>query len=206
MKFKDFLKEDVTEQDIKEFEKFTKDFHVQTVIDWISYETDPKFSDRKDINEIIHDPELMSKVTNLQIFPGRIREFYWPKCLKDFSGAILLNSEHPEDPGMIVKSFDDFPTSSHRIGFSRVVFEGTRGIERLTQLKDIYFRVFCQFNNCGLLWLLKSKAKQIDLFVNRDESFSAAFKIVKKHFDGDRDIVECMDELIEAGLKEYAKL
>ena len=33
-----------------------------------------------------------------------------------------------------------------------------------------------------------------------------AANILKLHFDGDKDIMECHEELVKAGLKEYAKL
>jgi hypothetical protein len=206
MKFKTFLKEqNASEQDIKEFEKFTKDFHVRTTVDWISYESDPEYHDRRDINELIHDQALMDKVTHFQIAPNLSREFYWPNCLKDYAGQLLLDQRHPDDPGMIVNSFDDFPVNVKKVEFTRVMFNGTKGIEKLNQLKEIYFRTECYFNNCGLLWILKSKVNRLELHSKRPCEFLNAFEIVKKHFDGDRDVAECMDELMEAGLKDYAR-
>jgi hypothetical protein len=38
------------------------------------------------------------------------------------------------------------------------------------------------------------------------ESHTGAFNIARKHINGDRDILEFQEELIQAGLKEYAKL
>jgi len=35
---------------------------------------------------------------------------------------------------------------------------------------------------------------------------SKAFDIINKHLDGDKDILECQEEPISAGLKEFAKL
>jgi hypothetical protein len=39
-----------------------------------------------------------------------------------------------------------------------------------------------------------------------DTDFSRAIKIIKKHVLSDKDVLECQEELIENGYKEYAKL
>ena len=38
------------------------------------------------------------------------------------------------------------------------------------------------------------------------DEFKAAANIINKHLDNDRDVIECQQELIEAGLKAYAQL
>jgi hypothetical protein len=61
-------------------------------------------------------------------------------------------------------------------------------------------------DNCGMLSLLKTDS--IGEFKARScgEKVEKAAAIVAKHLADKQDVAECMDELIEAGLKEYAKL
>ena len=55
----------------------------------------------------------------------------------------------------------------------------------------------------GLLLIKKLKAINIDLLT---DDLLEASKIINKHLSLDRDVIDCQEELISAGLKEYAKL
>jgi hypothetical protein len=57
---------------------------------------------------------------------------------------------------------------------------------------------------CGFLKLFKTSIKKLDI-ENKNKEMSHAAKIVAKHIEGDKSIADCMDDLIEAGLKKYAK-
>lgn len=59
--------------------------------------------------------------------------------------------------------------------------------------------------NCGLLSLLKTNIEHVRINGTSFE-LAQASKIVDKHLSGDCDIAECSEELIDAGLEEYAKL
>jgi hypothetical protein len=57
---------------------------------------------------------------------------------------------------------------------------------------------------CGFLKLFKTSIKDLDI-ENKNKELSRAAKIVARHVAGDRSIADCMDDLIQAGLKRYAK-
>jgi hypothetical protein len=65
------------------------------------------------------------------------------------------------------------------------------------------------WDNTVIKGSILSLLKYDDLLISEhnlsDPSFKKALEIVQKH-QADKNIPECMDELIEAGLKEYAKL
>lgn len=58
--------------------------------------------------------------------------------------------------------------------------------------------------DCGMLKLFKTSIKKLDL-ETKNKEMSRAAKIVAKHIQGERNIADCMDDLIAAGLKKYAK-
>jgi hypothetical protein len=76
---------------------------------------------------------------------------------------------------------------------------------QLNEVTDISFRLDTEITS-GLLGILKlPKLKSIFNDHLDSAKLKTALDIIKKHL-GTKDISECMDELIEAGLKEYAKL
>jgi hypothetical protein len=56
----------------------------------------------------------------------------------------------------------------------------------------------------GLLLLMTDRIITTDTFISRPRC--EALMIIDRHLNGDRDILACQEELISAGLKEYAKL
>lgn len=59
----------------------------------------------------------------------------------------------------------------------------------------------------GLLgfMLLGKDVKNLSFDTSGDTDFQKAITIVQKHFKSDRDVLECQEELIAAGLSKYAK-
>jgi hypothetical protein len=88
------------------------------------------------------------------------------------------------------------------------------GIEQLTNLKRIYWTYSGNDAPFGVLRLFKvpnlTEIKTIyhvdPKDIRKGEYGQYALEIVNKHLKGDRSVADCMDELMEAGLKEYAKL
>jgi hypothetical protein len=75
------------------------------------------------------------------------------------------------------------------------------GIEKLHRLK--YIELYDVEVNCGLMRLFKVPNLQ-EAYLSGSIGEEPA-RIIEKHLK-DHNIAECMDELIEAGFKEYAKL
>jgi hypothetical protein len=80
--------------------------------------------------------------------------------------------------------------------------------EALPDLESIHFGVNMQpiKPDVGMLNLLKNKSLRhiVTLGIHSDE-FTKVVSIVNKHLKS-KDVADCMDELIEAGLKDWAKM
>lgn len=77
---------------------------------------------------------------------------------------------------------------------------------------ELHFADNCKFE-CGLLSLLKiSSLRDFTIYDldgdpdKIDAKLAKAFEIVTEHFHGDKDVIACQTELIDADLDEYAKL
>ena len=82
--------------------------------------------------------------------------------------------------------------------------ESFSGIEKLS-----ITRLYLSSNiNAGLLSLLRAKKLgAINCLDRQSPEFDMAIQIINKQLiSKDRDILECQEELIDAGLKQYAKL
>ena len=79
---------------------------------------------------------------------------------------------------------------------------------QLTNLKDIH-KIILETSS---LWLDKNPIKSNILGLllikglNNVIADGPAFVILNRHLKGDRDILECQEELIDAGFKEFARL
>jgi hypothetical protein len=133
--------------------------------------------------------------------------FSWPLIERDLPHlqVQIINSQSASD--FWIHNFNDFPNVNW-IVTDRVRIRSLEGIDKLTNLRAIDFDDD-KFTG-GLLRLLKiPKLKKFTWYMTattHNSKLHQALKIVEKHFRNDKDIAECMDELIEAGLKEYAKL
>lgn len=83
-----------------------------------------------------------------------------------------------------------------------------RGIHKNLKCKTLNFYA-ASCNNIqegGLGILLIKNLQEILLPYSSAATDIEWIKIIKKHFDGDKDVLECQEELIENGYKQFAKL
>jgi hypothetical protein len=74
-----------------------------------------------------------------------------------------------------------------------------------TYLETLWMKHCEVKDNCGMLSLLKTESIGTCRCSGCGEKIEKAVAIVAKHLADKQDVAECMDELIEAGLKEFAK-
>jgi hypothetical protein len=84
-----------------------------------------------------------------------------------------------------------------------------KGASNLKHLKELTFneKVFTESNAFGMLSLLKAP-KIYRVYIHPtsvDDKWSKLIEIINSHLKT-KDIADCMDALIDAGFKEYAKL
>lgn len=110
--------------------------------------------------------------------------------------------------GLVLESFKHVPNCRKIIVSDRCTIRSFTGIEALTNLEVLSLRR--PMIEAGVLSFLKApklrtvilnKAFSLDTFVNEKLE-----EIIDKHLEGDRDIAECAEELIDIGLGDYAKL
>jgi hypothetical protein len=83
-------------------------------------------------------------------------------------------------------------------------FEGV-GRKFLTKVPDFLITPDCLTSNIlGILLIDGLEQGRVSTY--GIPNLRNALKIIDKHLKGDKDILECQEELIEAGFKEYAKL
>ena len=102
-----------------------------------------------------------------------------------------------------MQNFDKVPNVEF-ISLKNVMLDSFRGVEKLTNLE--HFRMESPLSKSlpkNILRLYKNTSLQV---VDLDGVYPAKLiEIFDKHFD-ERDITEAIDEMIEQGYKEYAKL
>lgn len=109
---------------------------------------------------------------------------------------------------MELPSFKKIPASAREIFLKDLEIKSFDGLKGLPNIKKISI-IECDVS-CGVLRLLKDTTQLVELHIVADDNDKGgqALKIVKKYLENRKigDVADCMDELIEAGLKEYAKL
>jgi hypothetical protein len=200
MKFKEFLKEE-NQTPLEKFvdqysiDAYDDDHHLITKID------DLLNADRSGLNfDVISLSLGLDKSTATKFDPpigrndwGNLREF-----------GLLSGPKSSVGERHVIDDFSKMPNVEMWI-LSNVDVKSLKDITEAKHLKKITIHV-ATFD-CGLLSLLKlPNLDTIDLysFVGDDDVYDA-LAIVSDHLES-RDIVECMDALIEKGLKKYAKL
>ena len=128
--------------------------------------------------------------------------------LEEFHRVIVKSGRNSN---VTIENFNDWPTAEY-ITAGEFTLKSLAGIERFPKLKALRLNANKVTDiQCGLMRLLKCPALGIFRIHLYDESsdvsdkFDKALDIIDKHLET-KDIAECMDELIEAGFKEYAKL
>jgi len=128
---------------------------------------------------------------------------YMPKIIKgDFSGFSNPN----------LTSLEDFSNA-------RSLNINLANCERLTSIKEIKRAKYLNITGCwrirNMLHLLKIKDLERvriwspHIMFSQDDlakKIKTLDNIINKHLSGDKDIMECQEELIDAGLEEYAHL
>jgi hypothetical protein len=149
--------------------------------------------------------KLKAEIKNMKMFAEHpSTELTWPfdKVVAPTFRLEALGDN--EGDGIIVTNFKNLP-HAREFDFGDVEIKSFEGVNENDKLVGLNFNnVKCQ---CGLLRLLKVKSlEKISVWGSADKNLAKAIGIIRKNLDEGRDLPDCMDELIEAGLKEYAKL
>lgn len=132
---------------------------------------------------------------------------------EDFPGLIRVDTIRVmgeyANPG-VIDGFANWPNVEGYLDLNQCKIESLAGVEKFS-LEEIEFRLINTDDlNCGLLRLLKCphlisiEASSLRGSEKELDDLDDAFNILEKHLKS-KDITECMDELIEAGFKKYAK-
>jgi hypothetical protein len=103
-----------------------------------------------------------------------------------------------------ITNLEHIPENIESLALHKMTIEDLSGLhKKIPKIKVISF-----WDKTVVKHSILSLLKFDDLYIsyhNIDPSFAKALEIVQKH-QANKSIPDCMDELIEAGLKEYAKL
>lgn len=200
MKFKEFLKE----AEKSALEKFLEPYGIDAVDDnrhIIESMEELLDATGEKIRFDITSLHLLNDHGGSKIFNPPIGSDDWVN-LRDF-GFIGGHNDQLH----IIEDFSKMPNVA-TLSFSATEIKSFAKGNHLSEVKYLDFR-FVEKVECGLLSMFKMpnlhglELKDLD---GANEELMKALEIVNKHLEGERDLTECMDELIEAGLKKYAKL
>jgi hypothetical protein len=198
MKFKEFLKE----ENQTPFEKFIDQYSVDAYDDnyhLISTVDDLLNADKSGINSNII---LLSLDVNKSA-PVKFDPPVGPNDWKNLEQFGLVGGQRSPEPH-VIEDFTKMP-DVRTLSVSRVEVKSLKGITNLKRLKTL--EIYTASFDCGLVSLLKAPNLNsiiLDNYVG-DDDLHEALSIISAHLDS-RDIAECMDALMEKGLKKYAKL
>jgi hypothetical protein len=145
---------------------------------------------------------VKERIKLITIAPEDEVKFYWPFDREAYKGGLSIAAGN-ENLQMQIEDFTEFPDIDF-LALESCMVKSFKGIDKLSNLKriEIDFRINV---DGGILSLLKYHGVLLASEI-QNERTEKAFGILMRHFDGNKNIPDCMDELIEAGLKEYAKL
>ena len=109
-----------------------------------------------------------------------------------FNNISSLEGITPILPGAVELDF------CHNLNYSRVN-KHLKEVDNIISISHKYIGPILDFLNIKKLSLVYQLG-------NSDLPLENALYIITKHLQGDRDILDCQEELIQAGLREYAKL
>jgi hypothetical protein len=207
MKFKQFLKESSSAEVLRWFSEYIrmiapingesisyKDF-VDEGGDNTGFEFDLGHSDGKDMIETKGIEEIFIDFAH-EDFRIPLNSSAWNKC---GFGILIQNAK--------VHDFGSMPNVEY------LAFEKTKiysfddaNSDDLSRVGSIYFT--STDVECGMINLIKSKkfSSLREVTCNNSGDLKKACVIITRHLKFGRDVADCIDELIEAGLKQYAKL
>lgn len=142
---------------------------------------------------------------------GTNMKFTWPfkRSAPNFVEA-TIEPHHPRDTisTLVIDDFSEmFDCENLRIRGCDV--KSFKGVESLNKLKILHLRIPDAGIDCGLLRLIKCKGlTYVNISSSRAKTESKCehlTEIINKHLET-HNVPECQQDLIEAGLQEYAKL
>jgi hypothetical protein len=202
--------------------------YLQDAIDWlsgfnVSVNSGPP---RKDVGRLLkynpstEDVELSSQIRVFEIeAKGGEDGGKWSGSVVNHDKPVLdwyMKKDQPQVEvifaTMLVENMLSAP-NARGIELRHCYVKSLAGIEKLSNLKRLFWTYSGSDAPFGVLGLLKlPNLIEIKFTFQMDpndiregEEAQVALEIVNKHLK-DKNVAECMDELIEAGLKEYAKL
>lgn len=163
-----------------------------------------------DVSKLKLHPEISSLTVAATSLNDGVEGFYWPFGETNLDVLHICNHigygqgcDH-----LLLKSWDEIPSNVVNLRVDGMKIITLKGIEQMSVMKTLYF---CGGNTpCivegGLLRLLKLPALESVCTISMgDPQLTDALDIVQSHLVN-RNVPECQQELIEAGLQEYAKL
>lgn len=166
-----------------------------------------------DLDQSLKDGKLHPKWAKFAVWANKADQVFDPPMgtswwdnnpeLDEFAVVGALSSG-----SVIIPSFQKMPNVKE-LRFGRATIKSFKGIEKLSNLEIIDFSSGAfMIEGGGLLSLLKApKLRKFDIgiYATFEHDVMIALQIIEKHLK-DKDIAECAEELIDAGLDEYAKL
>lgn len=148
--------------------------------------------------------------SSIALYSSKNNEVLDPPMSLSWWGSLRLGTvEVFSDAGFgnaLIKRWDNFPPGKYIQLADRVVIESFSGIEKQIYTEKIEIGEDQNMPK-GLLRLLKMQSmKELKVHGDSDNQLVRAAEILNKHLEGDKNIIECQAELIDADLEEYAKL
>lgn len=130
--------------------------------------------------------------------------FTWPiqPKLNNTHFILELTGKPKENKRLTIESFKDFPKVGHLV-LDGVTIKSLDGIENLSGQLYIEFWGDVEYDG-GIMRLLKAGNINFEVFM-QDSDLQKALYTAEQYRINKGDIADCMDELIEMGLKRYAK-
>lgn len=194
MRFKQFLKEAVSNKEMNEWFR--------------QYELEAFASGQpRRVYQDIYDNGIEENISELGI-GVESGDITWKPLLQSDEWGNIVTFNFLKMVGRhTIKNFSDIPNVKN-LSFNDCTIESLNGAEKLSEVQYIAIEAWCHFNG-GLLKFLKMpnlREFHIGNFIG-DNNLEQALAIVKKHVeDGENDIVSCQTDLMDANLEEFAKL
>ena len=105
-----------------------------------------------------------------------------------------------------IRTLEGLPLNAQVVDLRNNPIQSFEGIHELRDCVEMWIPCSITSNMLGLLKMKTLKKLYCDTNFNTSNTqFHAAFKIVKYHFHHGRNLLACQEELIDAGLKDYAE-
>jgi hypothetical protein len=217
MKFKTFLSEWVSENDkiIDWFRRRIKYMNVAVITP--EFEDEAYFSYKRYEEEYSQSKTVFFDIGSDQgkksIESHGFEELELDFGNDHFSSPLESSAWNKADFGMVIKhakieGLDNIPNLEY-LAFEYCTFYDLDDefADDLSRIHQIHLGTGIKFE-CGLIRFIKSKkfSNLKELRVTGNSELKKACDIINRHLKSGRDVTDCIDELIEAGLKQYAKL